>query len=415
MAQMPIPFFYSDNNCPTFKEFLDETFWPDKQNLRYLTLQSYRADVKLRLMPAFKDVKLNEIDYSAIQRMINNCPTYKQARKAKETLSAILGHAVKTRKLFFNPAIGQFIYPDQIVPKEKPQGEWLTNFSQIAYVLDVVRNFEPGGELERICLLGFGSGLRNGEIFGVDWEDIDLEHKTLFVHQSYTRAGQNGPQLHGLKTRSSLRKLPLFDYVVDRIKDIKNNSTITSGAFVVNNGLRSNPSTAANHFRAFRELCGLPNVTIATMRHSFATAMLRSGRPLPIVQQWLGHTTSTTTLRYCKPQVGDLAYDARLISSQLNKEFNIQEPIFDTVSYSEREKIHSVITNDSSFVKNIEQQLKPSLKPKLKDDIEAQIAKNPKITREELAEVLHRSPKIIKDALDLLHKTGKLAYRREFA
>lgn len=82
MAQMPIPFL-KDNNCPTFREFLEDTFWPDKANLRYLTLRGYKSDVKLRLMPAFENIRLDEIDYSAIQRMLNSCPTYKAAKKPK--------------------------------------------------------------------------------------------------------------------------------------------------------------------------------------------------------------------------------------------------------------------------------------------------------------------------------------------
>ena len=407
MAQMPIQFFQSNIDRPTFKEFLENTFWPDKANLRYLTLRGYRADVKQHLMPAFCDMRIDEIDYSSIQRMLNSCPTYKAAKKAKDTLSAILGHAVKTRNLFFNPAVGQFVYPDQIFQKHNPQGEWLTNFSQIAYVLNEAREFEEGGEIERICLLGYGSGLRNGEIFGVDWEDIDFECGTLFVHQSFTRGGEKGPQLHGLKTRASLRELPLFDYVLNRMKEIDRDN----GAFVTYNGRRSNPGSAANRFRAFRELRGLPNITIATMRHSFATAMLRSGRPLPIVQQWLGHTTSTTTLRYCKAQVEDLAFDAQFISDQLNNEINNGEPLFDTVSSNERKKIHSLVTRDEHFKKDLSKQLTPSLKPKLQDEIEKLFKENPAITRKEIAEKLDRPLQVIKEAIDLLHKTGKLPYR----
>lgn len=407
MAQMPIPFL-KDDNCPTFREFLSETFWPDKANLRYLTLRGYKSDVKLRLMPAFENIRLDEIDYSAIQRMLNSCPTYKAAKKAKDTLSAILGHAVRTRKLFFNPAVGQFVYPDKIHQRENPLGEWLTNFSQIAYVLNEAREFDPGGEIEKICLLGFGSGLRNGEIFGVDGKDFDLDRGTLFVHQSFTRAGENGPQMHGVKTEASVREIPLFTYVIKRIKEIG----LVDGPFVTYNNKRSNPGAAANRFRAFRELRGLPNITIATMRHSFATSMIRAGIPVPILQQWLGHSTSSTTLnRYCRPQVGDLRYDAKMISEILDSDIKGSEPLFDTVTYSEQKTIHSFMTKDSHFIKDIEGQLKPALKPKLQDQIEELLKENPKITRKEIAEKLNRPPQIIKESIDLLHKTGKLTYR----
>ena len=372
----------------TLNQFLEETFWPDKANLRFLTLRGYHAHVRRFIAPILGDMPLSEINYSAIQQMLNECPTQKAAKDAKGTLSSILGHAVKLQLIPANPALATYILPDRIPPDTPPQGVWLTDFSQIMSVLRIAKEFDPGGEIERACLLGYGFGLRKGEILGVNKPDFRFDSNSLFVLRSYTR-GKDGAELHGLKTSTSLRELPFFDYIRYRLYELK----ITgNGPFVSYDAKRSNPSTIAKRFQAFREQKGLPQITIATMRHSFATAMIREGCSIPVVQQWLGHTSPVTTLNcYVHPSVDDLRADAKLISNTLDKYYRKPIVHYPKVSESDAKKIQCCLRDCDEGNYTLEEMapyLDPKPTPNREQIIKQLISENPTITKEKIADYL---------------------------
>ena len=401
----------------TLDDFLEHVFWPDKQNLRYLTKRGYLSDIKLRISPILGHKPIGEIDYSSIQHMINISPTYKAAKTAKETLSAILGHAVYLRLIPYNPALARFIYPDKIVPKEPVQGVWLTNFSQIAYVLNTARRYDEGGEIERLCLIGYGSGPRKGEILAIDGDDIYLDTQSVYINKSWTR-GEGGPEMHGLKTPWSLRELPILDYPFGRITKLVEPGT----PFVIYKGKRSNPASIANRLRFFRERYGLPRITVASMRHSFATSLVRAGVPLTSIQQWLGHSSLTTTTNtYLKPSVEDLRCDAEEVSKILNRELKLNKPTFSKLTPQEKDQVKALILNDASgedrekvqkdLELNLDLYLTPKMTPKNGDLIVEMIKKVPSITQKQMAEKLNISLSSVKRITSELKQEGKISYK----
>lgn len=295
-------------------EFVEKHFLPEKKTLSHLTLRGYLGDIRRCILPVLGTVPIGSINHSRIQAMIDSCPTRKAALSAKCTLSSILGCAVSLDMLDVNPALGRYRFPRQIEPNEPPLGVWLTDFSQIAAVLRLAQEYDDGGEIERACLLGYGFGLRKGEILGVDAQDMDLKNGVLHVRRAFTR--WNGKaEVHALKTVESSRDIPFLGYVLDRCRELKPED----GAFVNCGGRRSNPSTLAKRFNAFALQMGLPHITLFTMRHSFATSALRAGIAVKDVQVWLGHTSPTTTMRYMRPNLATLRNDACLMSAILER------------------------------------------------------------------------------------------------
>lgn len=303
------------------EDFIERHFLSEKESLSYLTLRGYLGDIRRCILPVLGSVAIGSIDHSKIQAMIDACPTRKAALSAKCTLSSILGCAVTLDMLDVNPALGRYRFPRQIEPEEPPLGVWLTDFSQIAVVLRLAREYDDGGEIERACLLGYGFGLRKGEILGVEARDMDLGNGVLHIRRAFTRWSGKA-EVHALKTAESSRDIPFLGYVLDRCRELKPEE----GAFVSCNGKRSNPSTLAKRFNAFALQMGLPHITLFTMRHSFATSALRAGIALKDVQVWLGHTSPTTTMRYMRPDLATLRNDAFLMSAILSKSLEAGSP-----------------------------------------------------------------------------------------
>ena len=104
--------------------------------------------------------------------------------------------------------------------------------------------------------------------------------------------------------------------IAERLQELE----IGSGPFVTYLGKRSNPSTIAKHFAQFTKKSGLPHVTLATMRPSFASAALNSGMDIVNIRDWLGHTACTTTLGYCHETAEALRADSDRLSKAMESE-----------------------------------------------------------------------------------------------
>lgn len=300
---------------PTLRSFTEDEFWEAKQNLSFTTLRGYRGDFRRVICPTLGEMRLNDIGRAEVQRMVNSAPSRKAARSAKGTLSSILTLAVDMGLIATNPAFGRYTLPREDVEAESPLGVWLTEWSQIKKVLEAARAWDNGGEIERACLAGYGFGLRKAEILGLNGEDFDLESKTLSVRRNYTR-WEDGAQLHALKTKRSKRDLPIMRQIAERLQELE----IGSGPFVTYLGKRSNPSTIAKHFAQFTKKSGLPHVTLATMRPSFASAALNSGMDIVNIRDWLGRTACTTTLGYCHETAEALRADSDRLSKAMESE-----------------------------------------------------------------------------------------------
>lgn len=130
-----------------------------------------------------------------------------------------------------------------------------------------------------ICLFGIHAGLRRGEIFGLQYGDIDPLKNRITVQRSY-----NGPTKNG-KTRV----VPLSERLA---KALEMRDYLTKPA----------TEQIFKHFDPnpdLRKVCKytkIKEITIHDLRHTFATLALESGVSPRTVQGWLGHSSLTTTL-----------------------------------------------------------------------------------------------------------------------
>lgn len=311
----------------TFSDFVDQIYWPCKTNLRANTVRCYKRDIKLRLMPTFGNTYIDKISSAAIQNMIDrSCPTRKIATNARETLSSILGVAVRYELIPKNPARNSFSYPKQPEAPIDEYGVWLSSFQEHRKLLDHLKMHHDGERIERMILLGLCFGLRKGEILGLDWGKVDFTKHEISVTQTNIHA-DGGAFMAPLKTKKSKRRIPIPQYSHNRMRvwAASDESAVDTTPVVPGSReLRMNPHTASDTIRRFvqgsyDDGAKLPRVTLMSLRHSFATACIRAGVEVSSVSAWLGHEeTSTTYNRYVKPTIDDLHKDVSLIDFALN-------------------------------------------------------------------------------------------------
>jgi integrase len=301
------------SNRITLSQYIDDYFMPDKEEiLRKNTIAGYKRDIELRIRPKFGGHLLCDIFHADIQKMITACPTKKTAQNARATLRCILSHAVDNELLVHNPAKGDFKMPEKI-EKKKQFGDWVTSFVEHAEIIDKAKDVET----RTLLVLGFCFGLRKGEILGLDWDDVNLKERIISVKQTYTYT-LGSPDLTPPKTEESVRDIPITDCAYKYMTVLRDDGGVVRihGPVVNHKGNRMSPRRATELIEKFRRKNDVPHITMTTLRHSFATAAIRSGMNVASVAKWLGHADVTTTLnRYVRPLLVNLQEDAKIVDS----------------------------------------------------------------------------------------------------
>jgi len=131
-----------------------------------------------------------------------------------------------------------------------------------------------------VALLG-ETGLRKQEGLTLEWKQIDLHQKMVWVEKT-----------KGKKPRY----VPLSDYAMDWLRRLVR---IVGCPFVfVNLATKDRPIDPRTAFDRGKRTVGLDWVTFHTLRHFRATQWVRSGIDLRTVKELLGHSTIQTTMRY---------------------------------------------------------------------------------------------------------------------
>ena len=141
-----------------------------------------------------------------------------------------------------------------------------------------------------ILELIYGAGLRVGETFGLDVDDVDMEQMQVKV------LGKGSRERIALFGKSA--KTALHSYI-NTARHTFCGDGDTRALFLSRNGVRLSIRSIQDRIRKYARLSGLGSrVHTHTLRHSFATHMIDGGADLRVVQDLLGHSSPTTTQIY---------------------------------------------------------------------------------------------------------------------
>lgn len=213
-------------------------------------------------------------------------------------VSSILGKAVLWQIIIDNPC--KRVDPPKV---EKTDPKYLDEV-EAANLLDLIEK-EAIQHKTMIKLLIY-SGMRRGELCGLEWSDINFDNKTIWIQRSSMYLSGQGIFEDTTKNYSSERIIKVSSIVINTLKEyrkwqleeklklgdlwIESNRLFTQW-----NGSPIHPDSVTSWFSDFIDKHKLPDICIHSLRHTNATLLIAAGTPLKTVANRLGHAQSSTT------------------------------------------------------------------------------------------------------------------------
>jgi len=282
-------------NVGTLREYLARWHQHITQNLADNTLATYERAIRLHINPRLGSVKMSKITPMIVSE-------FKDAMKADEVkpraaqaayqcLRSALQHAVFPFRLIqTNPCDG--IKPPSHVKRK------MNPFTS-QEVRDILESCD-GTRWHALYSVAFGCGLRIGELFALEWSDVDWSESRIHINKQLLDAGGK-TKIVKPKTKSSVRWVEMSKSVRESLRKHRADQIVRgmSGCEIVFPTLNGRHLGRANFSsdewipRLLR--CGLTHRGFHNTRHTFATLLLLAGVPVAIVTKSLGHSNPSIT------------------------------------------------------------------------------------------------------------------------
>lgn len=226
------------------------------------------------------------------------CLSPKTIRHHHALISSIMETAVEWQVITDNPC-------NRIqAPKAgKPDPRYLDEV-QAAHLLELLEG--QNRQYQNIIRLLLFTGLRRGEVCGLEWDDIDFENHIVNVCRSSLYIPEKGVFQDVTKNDSSTRSIKVTDTVLDILQDqrrwqaeqqlrVGDKWRNSSRIFVSMMGGNIHPDSVTSWFHRFISQTDLPQISIHSLRHTNVTLQINCGVPVTTIAARLGHSSVNTT------------------------------------------------------------------------------------------------------------------------
>ena len=267
--------------------------------IRPKTISRYRGMLQLHVYPYLGDYRISKITTIQVQRMYTDLKENGRRRDVKKLgkglsgntvrgihmlLHEIMEYALKENMILKNPTNGTTI------PKIEPIELQVLNEKQLKTFISALQSDKAWSDFFYLEIM---TGLRRGEICALQWSDLDMVEKKLYVNRSASYQGEVGKT----KTLYSERVIKLPQSVYEAL--IERSKTSQSEWIFPHPKDTSKPmpgDIALRRLRKILESAGLPHIRFHDLRHTFATHAVSAGIDPKTLSSILGHSKASFSL-----------------------------------------------------------------------------------------------------------------------
>lgn len=285
-----------------FGEWIDywyQTF--EKAKIRPTTQVIYENRIYDHIIPEIGKIPLNKLTQNDLQQfyarlkqngrqirthLYGNGLSDSMVRSCHGSCRSALQKATEEGLIHTNPAIGC-----KLPPKKAKEMQVLTQAELQRFLLQA----KEDGYYE-LFLLELSTGLRRGEILGLQWDDLKPETGELHIRRQATTV-QGAVQINEPKTKASIRTIILPPAIVTMLLEYRKG---ISSRWMFPSGIKEDaprhPSATRDALARTLKRAGCKHVRFHDLRHTFATLALANGMDIKTLSAIIGHTSAETTL-----------------------------------------------------------------------------------------------------------------------
>jgi integrase len=262
------------------------------------TLATYRSLFETHLKWHLGDEPLERVmrrDVEEIDLVMRRKGAQAKTRlNALKLLSQIFNFAKRREWCRRNPC-DQVRFPH---PELNSDIRFLNEAELVAMLAAVDVDAKPLGHTDWAMFLTAAlTGLRQSELLGLQWRDVDFDAKGIRVRRSYVR-GHLGPP----KSRHSSRSVPMAPQVGAALSRHRARTSFQDPEDLVFGNPRTgkvlNPSAIDHRFKNALKAAHVRKVRFEDLRHTFGTRLAANGVSIRTIQEWMGHEDIRTTQIY---------------------------------------------------------------------------------------------------------------------
>lgn len=287
-----------------------EDWWQGKSlRLRPSAQQAYSGSFERYILPFFGRMRMAAITPQDVQSFVVKLkglsPSY--VRTIYSHLRAMMNTAVNHDILQKSPC--------RCIDLPRSDASYLNYLEPSEIRLLVERMEWPYKALFGILAM---TGIRVGEALALRARNVDVERGRLRIERAWDT---NTREFHEPKSRAGIRRLgimpPLTEIITQFFEQIPN--TGREALLFPSPSVKGQPISYNTIYCVFKrglDKTGLRNVTIHSLRHSFASMMLEAGASANTLSRYLGHSSPEVTFRVYSHEISETLGDALLEASK---------------------------------------------------------------------------------------------------
>ncbi|MED1088284.1 tyrosine-type recombinase/integrase [Bacillus mycoides] len=309
----------------SYTVFMEQWFKERQNQLQKATFRANYTHYLNIIKPRLGHLKMKEITTMHLQHYINTL--IEEGHYSRGTINLTFSFIrtslkrAKTLKLIKdNPAV------DVVLPRVSKSEMEVWAIDQVDYFLKESKKMKNVTRFYISFSIALLTGMRQGEILGLRWKDVDLVNNLIYIRQTLSERGE---LKYGAKNKTSIRTVHIPQILVKELESHKyfieyekekagDKYTDLDLVLPSKYGKPLDSRSIRRSFYNVTEKLGLPRIRFHDLRHTHATLLIQQNVNVKLISERLGHAGIGTTLNTYSHVLPDMQ---RSVAEKLDEVF----------------------------------------------------------------------------------------------